>query len=369
MPFTPVVRRFLQDVFRPSNSLGKRPREADEENDLSTSKDRAHPNCLALQNEDVEEDAVVITALNVMPFCCHADLLTMSHEQLISVAETLNAKLPLALQINTRSSDSCIRNSIEVLVGIRRDVPPAPKAKRSLSMAFSSSGDFADASSTSHLSGNFASPLALRNSTNNALSNKTGTFRLDSLREEEEPTPSDRPQKRRRTIAASPIPTPAQRERVVTRSQSHRLAPLRYRPSAAHPASSRMLRTQNQRLPDFNFESAYKNVTTARGRGHIRSQSAILTSTPKAERPGGRRSSAIMSSAMRGGANISTSDISASTAGSLNWTAVRCGTRRRLDYSGCQSSDDAREVTSAIKDMSMTTASFTSNSDMDLTLG
>ncbi|KAI0655047.1 hypothetical protein C8Q70DRAFT_884689, partial [Cubamyces menziesii] len=76
------------------------------------------PACIALQNEDVDEDAVVITALNVVPFCCHADLVTMNRTQLLAVAETLNAKLPLALQIDVgrARSDAFIRNSIELLV-------------------------------------------------------------------------------------------------------------------------------------------------------------------------------------------------------------------------------------------------------------
>ncbi|KAH9838048.1 uncharacterized protein C8Q71DRAFT_706345, partial [Rhodofomes roseus] len=76
------------------------------------------PSCVALQNEDHEEDAVVITALDVVPFCCHADLLTMDRLQLARVALTLNAKLPLILQIDIRPSrpDVDIRNEIERLV-------------------------------------------------------------------------------------------------------------------------------------------------------------------------------------------------------------------------------------------------------------
>ncbi|RPD56540.1 hypothetical protein L227DRAFT_476354, partial [Lentinus tigrinus ALCF2SS1-6] len=71
---------------------------------------------VALQNEDPTEDAVVITSLNVIPFCCHADLITMSRTQLLDVATTMNAKLPLAMQIDTSRSDTWIRHSIEVLV-------------------------------------------------------------------------------------------------------------------------------------------------------------------------------------------------------------------------------------------------------------
>ncbi|KAI0328778.1 hypothetical protein GY45DRAFT_1212687, partial [Cubamyces sp. BRFM 1775] len=76
------------------------------------------PACIALQNEDADEDAIVITALNVVPFCCHADLVTMNRAQLLAVAETLNAKLPLAMQIDIARArtDAFIRNSIELLV-------------------------------------------------------------------------------------------------------------------------------------------------------------------------------------------------------------------------------------------------------------
>ncbi|KAI0789018.1 hypothetical protein BC629DRAFT_1288304, partial [Irpex lacteus] len=75
-------------------------------------------NCVALQNDDTEEDAVVITALDVVPFCCHADLLLMNRAQLVEVANSLNVKLPLAMRIDTSASrsDSFIRNSIELLV-------------------------------------------------------------------------------------------------------------------------------------------------------------------------------------------------------------------------------------------------------------
>ncbi|KAI0711756.1 hypothetical protein C8Q76DRAFT_567923, partial [Earliella scabrosa] len=60
--------------------------------------------CVALPNEDPTEDAIVITVLDVVPFCCHADLVTMSRTQLLAIAGTMNAKLPLAMQIDTSSS-------------------------------------------------------------------------------------------------------------------------------------------------------------------------------------------------------------------------------------------------------------------------
>ncbi|KAI0635378.1 hypothetical protein C8Q77DRAFT_1039044, partial [Trametes polyzona] len=78
----------------------------------------SNPACVALQNEDMDEDAIVITALNTVPFCCHADLVTMNRLELLRVAATLNAKLPKAMQIDTGASrsDAFIRNSIELLV-------------------------------------------------------------------------------------------------------------------------------------------------------------------------------------------------------------------------------------------------------------
>ncbi|KZT71197.1 hypothetical protein DAEQUDRAFT_666460, partial [Daedalea quercina L-15889] len=76
------------------------------------------PACVALQNEDREEDAVVITALTVVPFCCHSDLLTMDRAGLLRVAAALNEKLPRALQVDTGPTrpDAAIRGAIERLV-------------------------------------------------------------------------------------------------------------------------------------------------------------------------------------------------------------------------------------------------------------
>ncbi|ESK92496.1 hypothetical protein Moror_4444 [Moniliophthora roreri MCA 2997] len=99
---------------------------------------------VALQNDDDDEDAVVITTLDILPFCCHEDLVTMSRLELVSVACSLNSKLPAILQIDVSSSDIFIRNSIEVLVGIRKGAPmsppPAPKANRSRERSLSFSG-------------------------------------------------------------------------------------------------------------------------------------------------------------------------------------------------------------------------------------
>ena len=100
--------------------------------DLSVADVSHRPNhtCIALQNEDQADDIVVITKLDTVPFCCHEGLLAMSRDQLIAVAQSLNAKLPAAMQIDVSIShpDVFIRHSVEHIVGLRRSVPPAPKA-------------------------------------------------------------------------------------------------------------------------------------------------------------------------------------------------------------------------------------------------
>lgn len=82
---------------------------------------------VALQNLDNQYNAVVITALEDIPFCCHEDLLTMSRAQLVAVAQSLNVKLPAAMQIDVTDirTDFFIRKSIEVLVGISKPIVPS----------------------------------------------------------------------------------------------------------------------------------------------------------------------------------------------------------------------------------------------------
>jgi len=88
---------------------------------------------VALQEEDRELDAIVITTLHCFPFCCHEDLLLMSRQQLLDVAKTFNSRLPLTAQIciSDGIADTSIRHHIEMLVGI---IPPAletPQSNRS----------------------------------------------------------------------------------------------------------------------------------------------------------------------------------------------------------------------------------------------
>lgn len=284
-PFTPVMRRFLSDVFKPS--LGKRARTDASPSPRSTSENRL-PNCVALQNEDKEEDAVIITALNTVPFCCHADLLSMSRSELVHVAEALNAKLPHALQIDTCSdrSDLFIRNSIELLVGIR-SVPPAPKPNRSLTSNISFSRDVSPRHVVVPMSP--SSPLASRSRVDAfSLSPKLPSL----LEEDEEIALEERPSKRRRpsledddTLSFFDEMQIAQSSPIrLGRSLSHREAQFTFDSSSL--ASAHLLRSQSQKLPPRKMVGAHRNVTITRGRSgkyknSLRPQSAVLTSTPK----------------------------------------------------------------------------------------
>ncbi|KAL0959051.1 hypothetical protein HGRIS_014351 [Hohenbuehelia grisea] len=168
MPFTPVRRLIHRHCFRtklPSIVLGKRSREDTEEYNYGepdpvvatppespirpsvsirqtaceTHADHedsdTYPSglaCLAIQTEDTDEDVVVITALDTIPFCCHEDLLAMPRDRLVAVAHFFNSKLPCALWIDAGLGipDAKIRKAIEVLVGIRQRTPAAPKSLR-----------------------------------------------------------------------------------------------------------------------------------------------------------------------------------------------------------------------------------------------
>jgi hypothetical protein len=270
-PFTPVRKLFLNlELFKPSNVLGKRRDRRDHDsgteneqlsstgNETTTAPRRElvrvqasqRPACLALQNEDHTEDVVVITTLNNIPFCCHEDLLTMSREQLLSAALTLNARLPAALKIDVshRSPDALIRNSIELIVGLRSEVPPAPKAVK----MHSDSGLYRMGINRSPPS----SPLAMRTRSRDLCVSLEGP-RLARLDEEDEDSMLvDRPAKRRRDSVIVPdittprcslpedifcTPTPLHRKRLF-RTQSHRVAP------SGSPTLKRVLRSYSQKL-------------------------------------------------------------------------------------------------------------------------
>ncbi len=185
VPFTPVRNLFFRRKPEPFGSL-------------ETIVDKPHVHrtpsgSIALQNEDTAEDAIVITALDAIPFCCHEDLLTMSHSQLVSVAAKLNDKLPNVLTISLDEDASFIRNSIEVIVGLRRAVPPpAPKISRTRDV-------------TQDVDSPSSSPCA-------RLSTR-GTPKLAILDEEDE---DDLPPRKRYRRISMPSPTPRQRPRTVT---------------------------------------------------------------------------------------------------------------------------------------------------------
>ena len=166
---------------------------------------------LALQNEDILNDAIVITTLPCYPFCCHEDLIMMSRQQLVEVALTLNAHLPLVMQIEISEAltDAHIRHSIETVIGIVPDTPGAPKAARSWpakGRALKTGEDTQwlelELESTTNpdlLPSPPTSPLAMRNSRRRGFSLiGTPPRRLDRLSEEEEGIITERPLKKRK---------------------------------------------------------------------------------------------------------------------------------------------------------------------------
>ncbi|KXN81963.1 hypothetical protein AN958_03371 [Leucoagaricus sp. SymC.cos] len=84
--------------------------------------------CMALQNSDHSIDAVVISTLLKLPFCCHEDLLTMSPDRIVEVAKEMNERLPEALRIDLRGSRNYIdiRREVETLVGIVKSASEMP---------------------------------------------------------------------------------------------------------------------------------------------------------------------------------------------------------------------------------------------------
>ncbi|OAX36263.1 hypothetical protein K503DRAFT_656586, partial [Rhizopogon vinicolor AM-OR11-026] len=73
---------------------------------------------VALQTPSLSTDSIIITSLRRAPFCCHEDLVTMARPELVRVAQSINRRLPKALQIACGDDlrDADIRRAIEVLV-------------------------------------------------------------------------------------------------------------------------------------------------------------------------------------------------------------------------------------------------------------
>ncbi|KAG0696163.1 hypothetical protein DFH29DRAFT_952362 [Suillus ampliporus] len=97
------------------------------------------PPAVALQTTSSSTDSIIITSFSRAPFCCHEDLVSMSRPELAEVAQSINGRLPKALQIACGDGveDADIRRAIEVLTGIsaktvRDSVPPVPGAPRAV---------------------------------------------------------------------------------------------------------------------------------------------------------------------------------------------------------------------------------------------
>lgn len=116
---------------------------------------------LAIQQHDENHDAVIVTTLPEFPFCCHEDLLTMSHSRLLRVADLFNSRLPSPTRIPDTEdvADEDIRHSIENLVGIT-PIPPGglPKAAKSTNTQTVSNG--IEDSETGRIRSPPSSPLA-----------------------------------------------------------------------------------------------------------------------------------------------------------------------------------------------------------------
>ncbi|KAL1751139.1 hypothetical protein FB107DRAFT_222615 [Schizophyllum commune] len=122
-PFITPVRNFFQ---RPAK---RRRNSEDSDSGDPASSSAPSSRRLAIQTNDAEADAVIVTALDTPPFCCHEDLLTMAPAQLARVATSLNARLPMALRIDTNAPSAAIRTAIEVLVGISNGEGPPPTSR------------------------------------------------------------------------------------------------------------------------------------------------------------------------------------------------------------------------------------------------
>jgi len=200
-PRTPVRRlsRFL-NIFnsRPNNH----PRTGSRFIQAVRSTNRTGEVSVTIQNEDATEDAIVVTSLDKIPFCCHADLILMNREQLLMAASVLNERLPAVLQIDTDRSDSYIRNSIEFIVGLRNNPPDAPTKPATPSRNFVPSSPI--------------SPLAKHGRSRNSQL-VASPSPLGVVTEEEEldgypiavpHRPCERPLKRRKLVQGPVSPTP-----------------------------------------------------------------------------------------------------------------------------------------------------------------
>jgi len=80
--------------------------------------------CMTLQNSDHSVDAIVISTLFKLPFCCHEDLLTMPPNRVVEVAQEINERLPEVFKIDLKEfhDHNGIRREVERLVGIVKSI-------------------------------------------------------------------------------------------------------------------------------------------------------------------------------------------------------------------------------------------------------
>ncbi|KAL4251176.1 hypothetical protein ABKN59_004973 [Abortiporus biennis] len=380
-----MMRRLLH--VKPMISLGKRSRDDGLEDDLPSTSLHQSSNCVALQNEDSLEDVVVITALDSVPFCCHADLLMMTREQLLNVANSLNEKLPSALHIDTSDtlSDVFIRNSIEFLVGIRQTVPAAPNPKRSMTPP----QDSDTSTSTESILEYLRSPVSPLASKSRADVSRTSlcTPKLAVLHEvDEENIPPSQVQglekrlKKRRRITLNYndfSDSPAScRNYAIGRSQSQRVSEMiTSSPLAKTP--TKVLRSRSDKLPPRRLIMSRTNITMTRGR-HSRitkdssqrsfgdeesSKGLMTTSTPIK-----RRFGTIMAPDSSMDVTVDNATPVPSPSVDSRATTPRAGLKRKASMmsicSDAEVDGETSDVTSRIYKMNM--ASSSSGSDMDI---
>lgn len=182
------------------------------------------PPAVALQTTSLSTDSIIITSFQRAPFCCHEDLVTMPRPELAQVAQSINERLPKALQIACGDDveDADIRRAIEILTGIRTEtarelVPPVPGAPKAVRTKITSAALYeapwdADIDSSAMDEQTIvipSSPLAMRRP------------RLEMLKEEQE---QEEPLKKRRRASPENAKTPP--SRVPTTSGSRLLESL-----------------------------------------------------------------------------------------------------------------------------------------------
>ena len=259
------------------------------------------PSRVALQNEDQAEDAVVITALDTIPFCCHEDLVTMSRAELINVARSLNAKLPaaMALDVSPTIATSFIRSAIELVVGIRGASGVRQREEKGEDVLYllESLSDMTISPPTS--------PLAMRGKNNGSEGLSVHvTPRLERLEEEEVAGEEEdvgmgtvvireaRNPKRRKVLAEVLGPlADAGRAAIVTgggvqtpprmrRAQSDRIATR----ASGIPVPQRVLRSQSQKI-----ETVAREMTTGIDMSFVNTRRPVYRYKSKAKEGDGER--------------------------------------------------------------------------------